>query len=197
MIARLGAMAVAGVALAAALAGCSGSSPSADAPATASTDAASSSAPAAPATPRPLSDFVEDATAPGQYPPTPPFYSFRTPSGQIECRVVDNGLACQTGDHPHTVAESALCGFYPGVEQGNAVRFGFFEGAPVQPCATIIQGDGFRSPHTLAYGEAVSADLSPGRTVTCSSAVEGLTCTLAGGTGPRGFVLSVDAFTVF
>lgn len=193
MIARLGATAVAGVALAAALAGCSGSSPSADAPATASTDPASSSAPAAPATPRPLSDFVEDATAPGQN----PFYSFGTSSGQIQCRVVDGSLACQTDEHPHTVAESALCGFYPGVEQGNAVRFGFFEGAPVQPCATIIQGDGFRSPHTLAYGEAVSADLSPGRTVTCSSAVEGLTCTLAGGTGPRGFVLSVDAFTVF
>lgn len=193
MIARLGVTAVAGVALAAALAGCSGSSPSADAPATASTDLASSSAPAASPTPRPLSDFVEDATAPGQN----PFYSFGTSSGQIQCRVVDGSLACQTDEHPHTVAESALCGFYPGVEQGNAVRFGFFEGAPVQPCATIIQGDGFRSPHTLAYGEAVSADLSPGRTFTCSSAVEGLTCTLAGGTGPRGFVLSVDAFTVF
>lgn len=193
MIARLGATAVAGVALAAALAGCSGSSPSVDAPATASPNPASSSAPAAPATPRPLSEFLEDATAPGQN----PFYSFGISSGQIQCRVVDGSLACQTDEHPHTVAESALCGFYPGVEQGRAVRFGFFEGAPVQPCATIIQGDGFRSPHTLAYGEAVSADLSPGRTVTCSSAVEGLTCTLAGGTGPRGFVLSVDAFTVF
>ena len=192
MIARLGATAVAGVVLAAALAGCSGSSPSADAPATASTDPASSSAPAAPLTPRPLSEFLEEPRDPGQN----PFYSFGTPSGQIQCRVVDGSLACQTDEHPHTVAESALCGFYPGEEQGRARRFGFLEQRPT-PCATIIQGDGFRSPHTLAYGEAVSADLSPGRTVTCSSAVEGLTCTLAGGTGPRGFVLSVDAFTVF
>ena len=111
--------------------------------------------------------------------------------------MVDGTLACQTGEHGHTVADSALCGFYPGIEQGNAVRFGFFrnETGP-QPCATIIQGDGFDSPHTLAYGESVTAELPSGLTVTCTSAVEGLTCTQAGATGPRGFFLSVDEFTV-
>ncbi|WP_237570882.1 hypothetical protein [Mycolicibacterium lacusdiani] len=109
---------------------------------------------------------------------------------------MDGGLACQTGEHPHTVAESALCDFYPGVEQGNAVRFGYFDGAPKQPCATIIQGDGFQSPHTLAYGQSVTASLRSGLTVTCTSARDGLTCTQAGGTGPRGFFLSADTFTI-
>lgn len=195
MIARLGATAVAGVALAAAIAGCSGSSPSADAPAVASTDAVSSSAPATPATPRPLSDFVDPAE-PGQDPPATPRHSFAMPGGEIQCRMLDGSLACQTDQHPHTVADGALCGFYPGEEQGRARRFGFLEREP-KPCATIIQGDGFDSPHTLAYGESVSAELSPGRTVTCTSAVEGLTCTQADGTEPKGFFLSVGAFTVF
>jgi hypothetical protein len=108
---------------------------------------------------------------------------------------VDGTLACQTEEHLHTVAESALCGFYPGVEQSRTSRFGFFQGGP-QPCATIVQGDGFNSPHTLAYGESVTAELPAGRTVTCTSAVDGLTCTQVGGTGPRGFFLSVDQFTV-
>ena len=173
-IARVGVV----VALAAAIAGCS---PGATEP----TDAASVATSAAPAAARPLSDFTDG-----------PFYSFGTPSGQIQCRVVDGTLACQTQEHPHTVAEGALCGFYPGVEQGETRRFGYLEDAPNQPCATIIQGDGFDSPHTLAYGQSVTAELSAGRTVTCTSAVEGLTCTQTGGTGARGFFLSIDSFTV-
>ena len=72
----------------------------------------------------------------------------------------------------------------PGLEQGHTRRFGFF-GDRSQPCATIIQGEGFDSPHTLDYGQSVTAALSPGRTVTCASAVDGLTCTLADGTGSR------------
>jgi hypothetical protein len=146
----------------------------------------------APAASRPLSDFVEGVLEGPQY----SFYSFATPSGRIQCRFVDDGLACQTGENPHTVAESALCDFYPGVEQGRAVRFGYFDGAPKQPCATIIQGDGFQSPHTLAYGQSVTAPLRSGLTVTCTSANDGLTCTQAGGTGPRGFFLSADTFTI-
>jgi hypothetical protein len=146
----------------------------------------------APAASRPLSDFVENVPEGPQY----SFYSFATPSGRIQCRFVDGGLACQTGEYPHTVADSALCGFYPGMEQGRAVRFGFFDGAPKQPCATIIQGDGFQSPHTLAYGQSVTATLRSGLTVTCTSARDGLTCTQAGGTGPRGFFLSADTFTI-
>ncbi len=158
----------------------------------ASTVTVTSSAPAAS---RPLSDFLDAPRDPGQYPPTPPYYSFGTPSGQIQCRVVDGTLACQTGEHQHTVADDALCGFYPGVEQGRTSRFGYFQGGP-KPCATIIQGDGFNSPHTLAYGESATAELPSGRTVTCTSAVEGLTCTESGGTEPRGFFLSVDTFTL-
>ena len=136
---------------------------------------------------RPLTDFIED-----EY-----YYSFATPSGQIQCRVWDESLACQfegEGDSL-TVADSALCGFYPGLEQGHTRRFGFFGDRP-QPCATIIQGEGFDSPHTLAYGQSVTAALSPGRTVTCASAVDGLTCTSADGIGSRGFHLTVDSFTV-
>jgi hypothetical protein len=151
---------------------------------------------ASPAVSRPLSDFYDAPYDPGQYPPTPPYYSFGTPSGRIQCRVVDGTLACQTAGHPQPVADDALCGFYPpGVEQGRTSRFGFFQGGP-QPCATIVQGEGFDSPHTLAYGESVTAELPSGRTVTCTSAVEGLTCTQVGGTGPRGFFLSVDTFTL-
>jgi hypothetical protein len=213
-IARLGAVVVA----AAAIAGCSSGSsepPGADLVGStvtvtsvssepSATDSAGgqggsqASVPAAPVVSRPLSDFLVDQSydPPGQYPPTPPYYSFATPSGRIQCRVVDGGLPCQTEDDPHTVADSALCGFYPGYE-GRAVRFGFFSSGPKQPCATIIQGDGFHSPHTLAYGQSVTAELSSGRTVTCTSAVEGLTCTQMGGTGPRGFFLSVDSFKVF
>jgi plastocyanin domain-containing protein len=81
------------------------------------------------------------------------------------------------------------------VEQGRTSRFGFFKDQP-QPCATIVQGVGFHSPHTLAYGQAVTAELSPGRTVTCASAVDGLTCTSADGIGSRGFQLTVDSFTI-
>jgi hypothetical protein len=191
--ARLGATVALTVALAATVAGCSSrSSPTSEADLVASTVTVTSSAPAAS---RPLSDFFDAPYNPGQYPPTPPYYSFGTPSGQIQCRVVGGTLACQTEGRSHTVADDALCGFYPGVEQGNTSRFGYFQGGP-QPCATIIQGDGFNSPHTLAYGESVSAELPSGRTVTCTSAVEGLTCTEAGGTEPRGFFLSVDTFTL-
>ena len=139
----------------------------------------------APAVSRPLTDFVENAY----------YYSFATPSGQIQCRVGDGALACQTEGGPPAVADSALCGFYPGVEQGRTSRFGFFNGRP-QPCATIVQGVGFHSPHTLAYGQAVTAEISPGRIVTCTSAVDGLTCTSADGFGSRGFLLTVEEFTV-
>jgi hypothetical protein len=140
-----------------------------------------------PAVSRPLTDFVEDAY----------YHSFATPGGQIQCRVGDASLACQFegGGDSLTVADGVLCGFYPGLEQGHTRRFGFFGGRP-QPCATIIQGEGFDSPHTLDYGQSVSAALSPGSTVTCTSAVDGLTCTSAGGTGSRGFHLTVDSFTV-
>lgn len=185
--ARLRATAVAAVVLTAATAGCS--SGPVQSPAAASTVTDTSSAPSAP---RPLSDFVEDDPEGPQY----AFHSFATPSGRIQCRFVGGGLACQTGEDPHTVAESALCDFYPGIEQDNAVRFGYFDGATKQPCATIIQGDGFRSPHTLAYGQSVAAPLRSGLTVTCTSARDGLTCTQAGGTGPRGFFLSADTFTI-
>jgi hypothetical protein len=141
----------------------------------------------APAVSRPLTDFVEN-----EY-----YHSFATPGGHIQCRVGDESLACQfegNGDSL-TVADGVLCGFYPGLEQGHTRRFGFF-GDRSQPCATIIQGEGFDSPHTLDYGQSVTAALSPGRTVTCASAVDGLTCTLADGTGSRGFHLTVDSFTV-
>jgi hypothetical protein len=141
----------------------------------------------APAVSRPLTDFIED-----EY-----YHSFATPGDQIQCRVGDEALACQfEGDGDSlTVADSALCGFYPGLEQGHTRRFGFFGDRP-QPCATIIQGEGFDSPHTLDYGQSVTAALSPGRTVACTSAVDGLTCTSADGTGSRGFHLTVDSFTV-
>jgi hypothetical protein len=141
----------------------------------------------APAVSRPLTDFVEN-----EY-----YHSFATPGGQIQCRVGDESLACQfEGDGDSLiVVDSALCGFYPGLEQGHARRFGFFGDRP-QPCATIIQGEGFDSPHTLDYGQSMTAELSPGRTVTCTSAVDGLTCTLADGSGLRGFLLTVDSFTV-
>jgi hypothetical protein len=141
----------------------------------------------APVVSRPLTDFIENAY----------YHSFATPGGQIQCRVGDESLACQfEGDgNSLTVADSALCGFYPGLEQGHTRRFGFFGDRP-QPCATIIQGEGFDSPHTLAYGQSVTAELAPGRTVTCASAVDGLTCTLADGIGSRGFHLRPDSFTV-
>src|SRR4029079_16648551 len=83
----------------------------------------------------------------------------------------------------------------PDVEQGRASRFGFFKGQS-QPCATIVQGVGYHSPHTLEYGQDMTAEISPGRTVTCTSAVDGLTCTSADGVGSRGFHLTVDSFTV-
>jgi hypothetical protein len=141
----------------------------------------------APPVSRPLTDFVENAY----------YHSFATPGRKIQCRIGDESLACQfEGDGDSlTVADSALCGLYPGLEQGHTRRFGFFGDRP-QPCATIIQGEGFDSPHTLEYGQSVTAELSPGRTVTCTSAVDGLTCTSADGSGSRGFHLTVDSFTV-
>lgn len=143
-----------------------------------------SPAPIAPVVSRPLTDFVENAY----------YHSFATPGGQIQCRFGDGALACQTGG-VDTVADSALCGFYPGVEQGRTSRFGFFKDRP-QPCATMVQGVGYHSPHTLEYGQAVTAEVSPGRTVTCTSAVDGLTCTSADGSESQGFRLTVDSFTV-
>jgi hypothetical protein len=186
---RLGTTAVA-IAVLVTIAGCSRMPFEPTAGATVESSASSptsETAPAsiAPAVSRPLTDFVENAY----------YYSFATPSGQIQCRVGDGALACQTEGGPPAVADSALCGFYPGVEQGRTSRFGFFKGRP-QPCATIVQGVGFHSPHTLAYGQAVTAEISPGRIVTCTSAVDGLTCTSADGFGSRGFLLTVEEFTV-
>jgi hypothetical protein len=165
------------------------SEPPADGTGESSASSTSETAPASipPAVSRPLTDFFENAY----------YHSFATPGGQIQCRIGDDSLACQfegNGDSL-TVADSALCRFYPGLEQGHTRRFGFFGDRP-QPCATIIQGEGFDSPHTLDYGQSVTAALSPGRTVTCASAVDGLTCTSADGTGSRGFHLTVDSFTV-
>ena len=203
-IARHVAAAVAALALTALMAGCSSEDSSNGPTAAASTptsSAATSTASAAPPTgseqtsvadtpavaaPLPASDFVEED-----------WHSFATPSKRIQCRAVDNSFACQTGEDPHTVPADIVCGFYPGVEeeQSRAVRFGFFNDRP-QPCATIIQGDGFHSPHTLDYGQSVAFQLPTGRTVTCSSAAEGLTCTQAGGPGTMGFFLSRDSFTL-
>jgi hypothetical protein len=170
-----------------AIAGCSHtpSESRGDASVASSASSSSHTAPAsiAPAVSRPLTDLADGS-----------YYSFGTPGGQIQCRVVDGTLACQTEGRSYTVADSALCGFYPGVEQGHTRRFGFFADRP-QPCATIIQGEGFNSSHTLAYGQSVTAELSPGRTVTCTSAVDGLTCTSVDGF-ERGFLLTVDSFTV-
>jgi len=185
--ARVGTIAVA-VAVLAIIAGCSRMPSEPTAGATVESSASgptSETAPGsiAPAVSRPLTDFVEDAY----------YYSFATPGDQIQCRVGDGALACQTQGRPPAVADSALCGFYPGVEQGRTSRFGFFKDEP-QPCATIVQGVGFHSPHTLAYGQAVTAELSPGRIVTCTSAVDGLRCTSADGS--RGFLLTVEEFTV-
>jgi hypothetical protein len=195
-IARLGTIAVTILSLAAAIAGCSsGSSNSSDAASAASVTSSASSAPSAEAgtqalpepaaAARPLSDFAEDQ-----------FYSFALPGGQIQCRVVDGNLNCQTEEPIYSVSDSALCGFYPGIEQGGTSRFGYLADGPRPPCATIIQGEGYQSPHTLAHGQRVTAELSSGRTVTCTSAVDGLTCTQAAGSGPGGFFLSVDSFTV-
>jgi hypothetical protein len=189
----LGTTAVA-IAVLATIAGCSRAPFESTAGATVESSASSTTsntapAPIAPAVSRPITDFVEDAY----------YYSFATPSGQIQCRVDrggdDHALACQTEGRMPAAADSVLCGFYPGVEHGHTNRFGFLSDRP-QPCATIIQGVGFNSPHTLGYGQSVTAELSPGRTVTCTSAVEGLTCTPADGFGSRGFVLTVDSFTV-
>ena len=193
-IARHVAAAVAALALTATVVGCSSEDTAHGSTATASTPTNSEQTPvadapdvAAPtAAPLPASDFVEED-----------WHSFATPSKRIQCRAVDHSFACQTGEDPHTVPADIVCGFYPGVEeeQSRAVRFGFFNDRP-QPCATIIQGDGFQSPHTLDYGQSVAFQLPTGRTVTCASAVEGLTCTQAGGPGARGFFLSTDSFTV-
>ncbi|MGJ0118486.1 hypothetical protein ACQ7HM_04690 [Williamsia sp. MIQD14] len=123
------------------------------------------------------------------------FSSFASPTGTIQCRAVDATFNCQTEGRPHTVTTASLCNFYPGDEQGRAVRFGWFSGGPA-PCATIIQGEGYRSPHTLQYGQRVTFPAIAGRTITCSSATNGITCTQVGGSGARGFVLSADSFTV-
>lgn len=206
--ARRTAVAVAAVALAIATASCSSepeSSPAptvtvtvpdttADAatpdPATDATDAADTPPPAAPTSqatspaPLPASNFTDGSR-----------YSFATPSKQIQCRVIDGNFICQTEGHPHTVTTASLCGFYPDVEQSRANRFGWFPSGP-QPCATIIQGEGYDSPHTLEYGDSAVFSLPSGRTVTCASAENGLTCTQVGGPGEKGFFLSIDSFTV-
>lgn len=193
-ISRHVAAAVAALALTAMVAGCSSEDTAHGSTATASTPTSSEQTPvadapdvAAPtAAPLPASDFVEED-----------WHSFATPSKRIQCRAVDHSFACQTGEDPHTVPADIVCGFYPGVEeeQSRAVRFGFFNDRP-QPCATIIQGDGFQSPQTLDYGQSVAFQLPMGRTVTCASAVEGLTCTRVGGSGTTGFFLSIDSFRV-
>jgi hypothetical protein len=179
-IARHVAAAVAALALTALVAGCSSEDSGDGSTATASTPTGSGQTPAA----LPASDFTEGLG-----------YSFATPSKRIQCRAVDSSFVCQTEGDPHTVATNSVCGFYPGYEQSRAVRFGFFDSYP-QPCATIIQGDGFDSPHTLGYRQSVAFQLPTGRTVTCTSAVDGLTCTQVGGPGGKGFFLSTDSFTV-
>lgn len=134
------------------------------------------------AAPLPASDFVEED-----------WHSFATPTKRIQCRAVDHSFACQTA-YTGTVATDDVCGFYPGLEESRAARFGFFGDSP-QPCATMVQGDGFHSPHTLDYGQSVAFQIPEGRTVTCSSAVDGLTCTQVGGSGGS-FFLSRDSFKV-
>lgn len=135
------------------------------------------------AAPLPASDFVEEGAG----------HSFATPSKGIQCRAVDHSFACQTA-YTGTVATDDVCGFYPGLEESHAARFGFFDDTP-QPCATMVQGEGFHSPHTLDYGQSVAFQIPEGRTVTCSSAVDGLTCTQVGGSGGS-FFLSRDSFKV-
>lgn len=189
-IARHVAAAAAALALTGMVAGCSSEDTAHGSTTSASTPMSSEQTPVADtpnvAAPRPASDFVEED-----------WHSFATPSKRIQCRAVDQSFVCQTGEDPHAVPADIVCGFYPGVEQeqSRAVRFGFFNDRP-QPCATIIQGDGFQSPHTLEYGQSVAFQLPTGRTVTCSSAVDGLTCTQVGGPGGNGFFLSRDTFTV-
>jgi hypothetical protein len=126
--ARLRTTAVA-IAVLATIAGCSRTPSEFTAGATVESSASSTmsdTAPAsiAPAVSRPLTDFADRS-----------YYSFETPGGQIQCRVVDGTLACQTEGRSYTVADSALCGFYPGVEQSHTRRFGFFADRP-QPCAS-------------------------------------------------------------
>jgi hypothetical protein len=147
------------------------------------TDDPATTAPQQPTT-RPASDFVENS-----------YLSFASPTGKIQCRALDRTVNCQTEGAPHTVAESALCGFYPGEEQGRAVSFGWFAQSS-NPCATIIQGDGYRSSHTLAYGESVTLPKVGPWTITCTSASTGITCTQSGGPGARGFFLSGQEFSL-
>ena len=172
-ISRHVAAAVAALALTALVAGCSSEQ-------TAVADTPNVAAPT-PA-PLPASDFVEED-----------WHSFATPSKRIQCRAVDHSFACQAA-YTGTVATDDVCGFYPGLEETRAARFGFFNDSP-QPCATMVQGDGFHSPHTLDYGQSVAFQIPEGRTVTCSSAVDGLTCTQVGGPGGS-FFLSRDSFKV-
>lgn len=121
------------------------------------------------------------------------FLSFASPTGKIQCRAVDSVFVCQTEGSPHTVDPTVLCGSYPGAEQGRAVRFGWLTPG-ASPCATIIQGEGYHSPHTLAYGQSVTFPPVAGRTITCSSASAGLTCTQVGGPGATEFFLSATGF---
>ncbi len=166
----------------------------------ADTDSGSAPAADAPATETPVADTEDDATPGPTMRPVSDFadgsrYSFASPSKQIQCRAVDGTFVCQTEGKPHTVTTASLCNFYPGLEQSRAVRFGWFPSGPA-PCATIIQGEGFNSPHTLDYGQQVTFSPMGGRTITCASAVDGLTCTQVGDAGAKGFFLSVDSFTV-
>ena len=186
-IARHVAAAVAALALTAMVAGCSSENTAHGSTATASTPTSSEQTPVADApdvaAPLPASDFVEED-----------WHSFATPSKRIQCRAVGHSFACQTA-FTGTVATDDVCGFYSGLEESRAARFGFFNDRP-QPCATMVQGVGFHSPHTLDYGQSVAFQIPEGRTVTCSSAVDGLTCTQVGGPGTTGFFLSIDTFRV-
>ncbi|MGU3291401.1 hypothetical protein [Williamsia sp. M5A3_1d] len=123
------------------------------------------------------------------------YYAFASPSGKIQCRSIEGNFICRTQDLPHTVPTSSLCNFYGGEEQGRAVQFGWFTSRP-DVCATIIQGEGWSAQRILGYGERVTLPPAGGRTVTCSSATDGLTCTQVGGSGARGFFLSAASFTV-
>ncbi|MCX6469123.1 MAG: hypothetical protein NTW76_07395 [Corynebacteriales bacterium] len=123
------------------------------------------------------------------------YYAFGTPSGKIQCHAVEGNFLCRTEGNPHTVSSASLCNFYSGEEQGRAVQFGWFT-SRTEPCATIIQGNGWAAGKTLGYGQRVTFPADAGRTITCSSASNGITCTQVGGSGARGFVLSAESFTV-
>ncbi len=198
-------LAVGAVALTTALAGCSADSPADTADTstvtvTAPSTDASPTAPGGTATDNAEPSTGQQSSEPGtEALPVSAFeegsgYSFGTPSSQIQCRVTSSTLGCQTRGHPHTVTTDSLCKIYLGQEQSRADLFGYLEGGTL-PCATVIQGEAYQSPHTLQYGQQVTFPLDQGISVTCGSAIDGLTCTDTDRSNGAGFFLSVDSFT--